>query len=237
MAFKKGHPYGKRFKKGDIPWNKNLTKETDERVREYGKKGSITIKRLLKEGKLIPSRLGTHSSKETKEKSRDSHLGNKLFKESIIKREETRRKNGWFKNLEETREKMRIKRSKQITPTKDTSIEIKIQNFLKALGIEFFTHQHIKISHRYQCDIFIPSTKTIIECDGDFIHCNPKKYSPDFIRYPRYETKTAKDIWGVDNARTKELLEKGYNVIRIWGSKIRRMSINDFKKILNTKST
>ena len=28
------------FKKGMIPWNKGLTKETDERVREYGKKGS-----------------------------------------------------------------------------------------------------------------------------------------------------------------------------------------------------
>jgi len=31
-----------RFVKGMTPWNKGLTKDTDKRVREYGKKGSIT---------------------------------------------------------------------------------------------------------------------------------------------------------------------------------------------------
>ncbi len=40
------HFYGKK------PWNYGLTKETDERLLEYGKKSSKTLKRLFKEGKL-----------------------------------------------------------------------------------------------------------------------------------------------------------------------------------------
>jgi len=37
------HPL-KEFKKGNIPWNINLTKETDERVKNYGLKGSLSQK-------------------------------------------------------------------------------------------------------------------------------------------------------------------------------------------------
>ena len=45
---------------------------------------------------------------------------------------------------------------KIVFPIKDTSIEVKIQNYLKELGVEFFTHQYIDIEHGYQCDVFIP---------------------------------------------------------------------------------
>ena len=44
---------------------------------------------------------------EVREKNRQFHLGKKLSKESIIKRTETRRKNGWNKNPEETKRKKR----------------------------------------------------------------------------------------------------------------------------------
>ena len=40
----------------------------------------------------------------------------------------------------EIKEKIRITTAKQITPIKDTSIEVKIQNFLKQLGISFFAY-------------------------------------------------------------------------------------------------
>ncbi len=35
-----------------------------------------------------------------------------------------------------------------------------------------------------------------------------------------------------DDLRTKELLEKGYNVIRIWENEIKKMSVDDFKNKL-----
>lgn len=102
-------------------------------------------------------------------------------------------------------------RKYQILPTKNSSIEIKIQNFLKQLGIEFFTHQYMKeIEHGYQCDILIPSMNLVIECDGDYWH----KYPIGLER---------------DHIRTKELIEQGFKVLRIWESEIKIMNIDDFK--------
>src|SRR4030042_4802842 len=98
-------------------------------------------------------------------------------------------------------------------PLKDTSIEIKVQNFLKQLGIEFYTHQYIKeIEHGYQCDIMIPiqegiTKKTIIECFGDYWH-----------NYPYART--------IDNQRCNELREKGWRVLCFWECEIKPMELN-----------
>ena len=109
------------------------------------------------------------------------------------------------------------RRSKQVFPIKDTSIEVKIQNFLKQLGIEFFTHQYMKeIEHGYQCDILIPYLNLVIECDGDYWH-----------NYP-----VGKDL---DHVRTSELIEKGFNVLRLWEFEIKAMNINKFKNRLGRK--
>lgn len=53
------------FKKGNIPWNKGLTKETDERVKEYGIKISKVTKGV-KTGSTYM--IGRHLSEETKRK-------------------------------------------------------------------------------------------------------------------------------------------------------------------------
>ena len=116
------------------------------------------------------------------------------------------------------REAVKKSRAKQVFPMNDSSIEIKIQDFLKELDIEFFTHQYIKeIKHSYQCDILIPSMKLVIECDGNYWH-----------KYP-----IGKDV---DHIRTKELIEKGFKVLRLWESDIKKMELNDFKNILEVNS-
>ena len=115
------------------------------------------------------------------------------------------------KHTEETKRKIILARAKQIFPLEDTSIEVKIQNFLKQLGIEFFTHQHMSIKHSYRCDIFIPSINLVIECDGMYWH--------------KYPTGTE-----VDHIRTKELLQKGFRILRLWEFEIKDMNLNDFKE-------
>lgn len=63
-------------------------------------------------------------------------------------------------------------------------------------------------------DIFIPSTKQIIECHGDYWHCNPVKYLPEY--YNKLVHLTAKEIWKRD-CEKKNLLElAGYSVEVIW---------------------
>jgi very-short-patch-repair endonuclease len=113
------------------------------------------------------------------------------------------------KRLSEIKKKA-IRSGNLVMPKKDTSIEIKIQNFLKQLGISFMTHQYMKdIEHGYQCDIFIPSMNLVIECDGNYWH-----------KYP-----TGNEI---DHVRTKELIEKGFKVLRLWEFEIKEMKIKEF---------
>lgn len=114
---------------------------------------------------------------------------------------------------EETKGLMKEKRKHRVF-LNYSSIEVKIQNFLKQLNIEFFTHQYIKeIEHGYQCDILIPSMKMVIECDGHYWH-----------KYP-----VGKEI---DHIRTREMLEKGFKVLRLWECEIKKMDIKDFEKKL-----
>ena len=65
--FKEGKLHS-QFKKGDIPWNKSLTKEIDVRLKIQGEKESKTKKRLFSEGILKPTKywLGKKQSEETK---------------------------------------------------------------------------------------------------------------------------------------------------------------------------
>lgn len=113
-----------------------------------------------------------------------------------------------------TKEQYREKRKNQILPKKDTSIEVKIQNFLKQLNIEFLTHQYMKIEHGYQYDIYIPSLNLVIECFGTYWH-----------KYPLGRE--------VDTLRCKELREKGYNVLVFWENEIHAMEVDDLRNKLH----
>jgi len=139
-------------------------------------------------------------TKENSEKIRES-----ARKTSIYRKE--------FANTESEKLRLKEMRAKQTFPLKDSSIEVKIQEFLKQLGIEFFTHQYMKIEHGYQCDILIPSMNLVIECDGDYWHKYPVGLEKDHIR-------------------TKELIDKGFKVLRLWEHEINKMGIDKFEEVL-----
>jgi G:T-mismatch repair DNA endonuclease (very short patch repair protein) len=132
--------------------------------------------------------------------------------------------------LEKTKE-LKEKRKLQILPIKDTLIEVKIQNYLKKLNIEFYTHQYMHIEHGYQCDIFLPIQnnifqKTIIECDGDYWHGNPLLYKEEELNEKQKQQKER------DIIRTKELIEKGYKVLRLWENKIKQIDLEELKEVV-----
>lgn len=234
------HSIKTEFKKGDKPWNTGIN---GRELSKHYKIGSVWNKG--KKGYEI------HSD-EHKEKLRKSFIGNKLREgipawnkgmtglkrkprsEEVKKRISDTLKNSdyyksekWIqtkKNISIAKKKFlkenpehlkaileRLKRTK--TPKQDSTIEVKIQTFLKELGIEFFTHQYMKIEHGYLCDILIPCMNLVIECDGDYWH----KYPIGLDR---------------DHIRTKELIEKGFKVLRLWEFEIRAMDVNQFKNKL-----
>lgn len=120
----------------------------------------------------------------------------------------------YYQSHPETIKLIKKARANQIFPLKDSSIEVKIQNYLKQLGIEYFTHQYINIGHAYQCDILIPSMNLVIECDGNYWHSYP----------------IGRDI---DHIRTAELIDNGFKVLRLWEFEINDMSLSQFQTKLN----
>ena len=202
--------------KGHIAWNKGKTGiYSEETKRKIG---------LANKGKHTWN-LGKTFSGEVKRKISEAHK--KAYAEGRII-SWNKGKTGIYS--EETKRKIGLaskeRRVNLILPIKDTKIEIKIQNFLKQLSIEFFTHQYMPIEHGYQSDILIPSLNLIIECDGDAFHFNPQKYNKDYRMFKN--GMTAEQRWKLDADRTKELIDKGFKVLRLWESDINKMNLNDF---------
>jgi len=134
-----------------------------------------------------------------------------------VRKEMGKKKIEHYKNHPESIEKIREDRAKRVFPVKDTKIEVKVQNLLKQLGYDFFTHQYMKeIKHSYQCDIFIPALNLVIEADGNYWHKYPVGREIDYIR-------------------TKELIGYGFKVLRLWESEINEMDIEKFRRIISNK--
>lgn len=166
----------------------------------YGKHHSVETKQKLSEmtkGEKNGN-YGRHHSVETKRKISKANRGRKRSDEHKRKVSEATKK----------------RRKTQVFPLKDTKIEVRLQEFLKLLEIEFFTHQYINIKHGYQCDILIPSMNIVLEADGNYWH-----------KYP-----VGNDI---DKIRTKELIEKGFKVLRLWESEINIINLEEFKTRLS----
>jgi G:T-mismatch repair DNA endonuclease (very short patch repair protein) len=204
------------FKKGIIPWNKDkkdiFSKEILDKIKESRNKKAYIIYSKEANLKRSLSLKGKQKSPEHIKKVADFHRGRKRSKETC--------------------ERKRQDRAKQIIPTQDTSIEIKIQNLLSLLHIEYIAHKYIsEIEHNYRCDIFIPeqegiTQKTIIECDGDYWHGNPYFYPEEKLNHKQIGQRER------DEFRTKELIEKGFRVIRIWEHEIKKMKVNELKEKL-----
>lgn len=97
----------------------------------------------------------------------------------------------------------------------NTSIELKLQNFLKEQGIEFETHYPI-LGHP---DIFIKPNIAIF-ADGCFWHKCPEC---------GYEGQEKRDR---DKEVTSKLTEQGYTVIRLWEHDIKNNKVELLNKLI-----
>lgn len=224
---RKGYKFTEEHKKKISIARKGFkcSEETKAKMRLiHGNRSEETRKRLSKSHKGVKlseehkrriglALMGKKRSEQTKAKMRLNHVG--MIGKTLSKEAKQKMISSLTGRIisEETKAKMRLARRNQILPKKDTTIEIKIQNFLKQLGVEFFTHQYIHIEHGYQCDILIPSKKIVIECYGTYWH-----------KYP-YGNE-------VDSLRCQELREKGYKVFVFWENEIKLMTIDDFSQKL-----
>jgi very-short-patch-repair endonuclease len=190
-GFQKGNNAGDGWKKcNQMKKNVPLTEEHKRKISISGK------------GRIV--------TKETRKKLSRALTGRKLSKETIERLRNVRNK--FISNHPQFIELIKEKRAKQ-KRTLISSQEIKLQNFLNELNINFIPHPYIRIKHGYQCDILIPSKKCIIECFGVYWHNFP-------LSRP------------IDIMRSRELRDAGYKVLVFWDKEINEMQVEDLQNKL-----
>lgn len=72
----------------------------------------------------------------------------------------------------------------------------------------------------YFYDFCDKKRKKIIEFNGDFWHCNPEFFSPDFFHPVKKQT--AHQIWGYDKKKELIAKESGYDYLLVWEKEYRQ---------------
>jgi len=197
----------KKRENGELqPWNKNLTKETDERVAKHAK--NLTKKNNPKRAKKIS----------------DALKGKKKSPEHIEKIKKDRQEY-WGK--QENRDAQRMRRSKYIKENqtnKPSKLELEFKSMLKKLKIKHIVQYRV---NGYCYDFFIKDTSILIEVDGDFWHCNPQ-----FYKEPLYEVQ--KHNMKHDQIKNKNATESNYTLLRFWEHDIKNNPKKVVKTLLET---
>jgi G:T-mismatch repair DNA endonuclease (very short patch repair protein) len=161
-------------------------------------------------------RIGSVTSEDTKRKQSESakkrkihgHTGRKHSPETINRLREITSKrfqNGIF--------------------SRETSIHVKVRNFLKTLKLnqEFQEEFHLKY---FSIDFAFPHCKFAIECQGTYFHIDPRFYPNG------PQSSIQKRNYGRDIAKKKFLDMNGWTMIELWETEINN---NEFEKILTCK--
>lgn len=192
-VIKKSHETQKKqHQNGELTvWNKGLTKDIDERL-NYGEKISLNKERSEK------------ISKKSKEAWKNDE-----YRKKILSTLNKGMLNYWSK--EENREKRKLDMSVYIQKhqyNNKTLLELKFEDILNDLNVVFIS-QHTVCGYNF--DYYIPDKNLLIEVDGDFWHCNPKKYPEG----PKYRSQ----LITLENDKKKNLLcerIKDIKLLRFW---------------------
>ena len=96
-----------------------------------------------------------------------------------------------------------------------TKIETIVAGMLGEMGVPF--RQNVQLG-RHNVDFLMG--RTIIECFGDFWHCNPDLWKAG--DYNGSLRMTAGEKWAKDARRREELVSKGYRFLSFWEADIRQ---------------
>lgn len=129
----------------------------------------------------------------------------------------------WLLNNPEHHKKMIV--NSHIRKYKKTSIEVKVENYLKEIGANF--KYNFIYKNYYQFDFLIKDKNIIIETHGDYWHANPLIYS-DIEKGKKPLNETQQYKIELDKLK-KEYIGDNYNIIYLWETDIKN---DNFKKIL-----
>lgn len=203
--------------------SKDIKRKQHKKDREYVDGNENELRKPKTKNKKDLSKLRKQNAKKLWEKGiYDDQKYTEEFKKEL--KEKRKWENRKTKSNEEL-SKLRSKNAKKLWKSglydntdfaikRVSKFQLKVFNSLKGeWKIEYPIQGKEK---RYFVDIVNLRKKIIIECFGDYWHCNPNKYIENY--YHQRVHKTAKEIWAQDENRIKELEQLGYKVIIIWES-------------------
>lgn len=199
----------------------NVRRITSKRCIEY-----YTVRGFSEEeAKTLVSKEQHHFSKEICIEKYGKEQGLKIWKERQIKWQESLRS----KPLDEILRINRLKLTKGITVSKaEKEILFEIKKF--DTNLEVIHQLTLSNSNKKQYIYDIALKNKIIEYNGDFWHCNPKIYAPEYIN-PRTKL-TASDKWKTDKEKIKFAQSKGYEVMVVWESEFKQNKEEVLKKCI-----
>ena len=175
---------------GVSTWNKGLTKETDKRVKQYGKNGSKTIKKQFENGRKSP--LGMSGYNHTEEhilwlQQRFGGKDNPFYgkKHSTIAREKIRK--ATIQNV--------ISGNNRFSYTKP---ERMFYEELEKRKINYIPQ--FNLNDKFAVDVYLPDTNTLVQVDGNYWHNldRVKKKDKSFNAYATTCGYNLKRFWELD---------------------------------------
>jgi G:T-mismatch repair DNA endonuclease (very short patch repair protein) len=224
------------------PWNKGLDKNNHPSIMKYAnsRKGKNNPYYLMSEETRKKTKYWEYKTDEELKKIRAS-CGDTLRKKyrsgelvyygkinpEWAERTCKKRMEGYRRWVEQNIDNVNLPVSKK---------ERQIGEFLTSLG-KVFSKQFRIAGAAYRYDFMLKEEKLIIEFNGTYWHCDPRRYSDGF--YHTKKEKTAAEIWEHDADKKHHAVENGYEYLVIWEEDVRRKTISEFKeyfkKILETK--
>ena len=109
---------------------------------------------------------------------------------------------------------MSRKRKKEKKVKEKSTIETKVEQILQSLSIPY---EPQAVIDKYTVD-FLVDKKYIVECYGDYWHCNPHQYTSSYFN--KGKKKTANEIWSRDMERKAQFEKMGYKFLCLWENEI-----------------
>lgn len=222
------------IKKTGGVWNKGKTKEEHPSIMKYAQSRRGTSNpyytgtdesraktrywenKTEKELKEIRGR----SADTLKEKYRSGALVPYIVRNPEWTKELRRKSLEGYKRWQASNDKVRFGNT--------SAAEREIAEILEECGVKYV--RQFSPASKYRYDFYIPETNIVIEYNGTFWHCDPRKYEEDY--YNVKKGKTAKEMWEHDKKRVDYLLERGYNVKVIWEEDYKRLTKKEKKGLI-----
>jgi len=199
---------------GKEAWCRGLTKENNIIVKNKAAKQSATRKMLFKKGILNLKGInnpmyGATSWSKGLTTETSSILKAAGEKQSLSRAIE------WKNKPEVEKEKIR-KRCRSMGArcrTNKTTIEIKIDQLLKNYHVPYFYNHNLG---EFVPDFYLPCFNIVIECQGDYWHGNPIKYSDSALNAMQ------KNNINRDNRKKQYFIDNGIDSLFLWEQDINK---------------